>query len=108
MLEKQEGKTFSPLTQKYQHVNTMISGVFSGAIANFALHPLDCIKIRMQANERGVKRSTFVGLKESAKITKAIYFEDGWRGFYRGLSTAMIGSGTAWGLYFTMYVNFEL
>ncbi|KAG2394062.1 hypothetical protein C9374_003826 [Naegleria lovaniensis] len=94
---------FTPLQQRYKGLNTMISGVFSGAMANFVLHPLDCIKIRMQANDRGVKRTTFVGLKDSIKVTKAIYLEDGWKGYYRGLSSAMIGAGLAWGLYFTIY-----
>lgn len=71
-------------------------------MTNLLLHPLDSVKIRMQADDRGVKQLSFVGMKDFVSVVKKMHAEEGWTSFYRGLSSAMVGAGTAWGMYFMM------
>lgn len=67
------------------------------------LHPLDVVKVRFQVNDGIAKnvptyRSAFHALR-------TIHTAEGSRALYQGLTPAVVGSGTSWGLYFFFYEN---
>jgi solute carrier family 25 folate transporter 32 len=79
----------------------LIAGVASGSLTAVLLHPLDTLKVKMQVSDglvHGAARSA--SLREAAR---GIYSAEGVRGFYRGVSPALVGAAASWGLYFFFY-----
>ena len=64
------------------------------------MHPLDLIKTRYAINDGRVAVPQYQGLK-NAFVT--IFKQEGFRGYYKGLSPNAWGSGIAWGCYFLSY-----
>lgn len=81
---------------KYEH---LVAGVSGGVSATLALHPLDVIKVRLQAHDgaNADPHKSYNGLRHAFK---SIVSESGWRGLYQGVVPNIWGAGLAWGLYF--------
>mmetsp|Transcript_10676 Transcript_10676/g.21020 ORF Transcript_10676/g.21020 Transcript_10676/m.21020 type:complete len:304 (-) Transcript_10676:415-1326(-) len=94
------------------------SGLFAGFATTVALHPLDLIKTRFQVDETS-QRGTFKerlqarlrgatrAVESTILTTRQIQHEDGFRGLYRGLVPAVVGSSASWGFYFYFYEQFK-
>ena len=82
----------------------LVAGATSGIVTTALLHPFDCVKTRFQVHE-GVGKSLSVVPKYSSTLNafRTILKHEGVRALYQGVPTAMIGSGTAWGMYFMLY-----
>ncbi len=77
--------------------NALLCGSLSGSLTQITLHPLDSIKVRIQAMGRGqvVHKSSIQYLKQLPHIH--------WSSLYQGASPAIIASAISWGLYFFIY-----
>lgn len=72
-----------------------------GFATTITLHPLDCVKTRLQVNQgRGINF-----LSNFFRVVRVTYQEGGVRAFYQGLSPAVLGSVTSWSIYFACYEN---
>jgi len=71
------------------------AGCLAGLVSTAVFYPLDLIKTHIQNNveSRASLRTSF----------QSVYRTFGVRGLYSGLSVNLIGSGSAWGLYFFGY-----
>ena len=78
-----------------------ICGMCGGFATTITLHPLDCVKTRLQVNQgRGINF-----ISNFFKVVRVTYQEGGVRAFYQGLSPAVLGSVTSWSIYFACYEN---
>lgn len=70
--------------------NDLLAGVGAGALTSLLLHPLDLIKVRFQVQDGVVHshryHSVFGAMRD-------IFSREGVRGFYRGATPALWGSG---------------
>lgn len=90
----------------------LVSGFGAGVAATVVLHPIDLVKVRLQAQE-GASTSGSGGRAPHAKglpqyrgtvhALRTIVRVEGWRGLYSGLLPSAIGSSVSWGLYFFAY-----
>lgn len=81
--------------------NHMIAGGLAGSTAVLFLHPFDVIKTRLQVQDGA---SLFAPqYKNALDAARTVLRQEGWRSFYKGLTPALIGSGTAWAAYFHIY-----
>jgi len=71
------------------------AGCLAGLVSTAMFYPLDLIKTHIQNNVK-----SRVSLRTSFQ---SVYRTFGMRGLYSGLSVNLIGSGSAWGLYFFGY-----
>lgn len=70
-----------------------MEGFISGAVATLCVWPMETIRTQRQVMNKSTIKS----------CTKNIYFNQGVRGFYKGLWHEMIGKGMFYGLYFKVY-----
>lgn len=82
---------------RYEH---LIAGMSGGVSSTLILHPLDLIKIRFQVNDGSGRAPVYGGL---LKGFRSIVSRNGWTGLYQGAAPNVLGSGSAWGLYFFGY-----
>eukprot|EP00803_Ostreobium_quekettii_P009318 evm.model.scf_426.11 EVM.evm.TU.scf_426.11 scf_426:76755-83101(-) len=61
-----------------------ISGALAGAIAQLTVYPLEVLRTRLAVCQVG----TYSGLTHAAA---SMYFQEGWKSFYRGLTPSLIG-----------------
>ena len=88
----------------------LLAGVASGAVTALLLHPLDTVKVKLQVADGILHSSSSSPSSSSSRfltvrgaVREIWQSEGGVRGFYRGLSPALIGAGASWGLYFFFY-----
>ena len=94
------------------------SGLTAGVATTLTAHPLDLIKTRLQSKPPlpqrsppsrlippdSVNRSAVSVSGSSIRIAQQIYHnEGGFLGFYRGISSNLIGNSVSWALYFVWY-----
>lgn len=91
--QQQDLTAVTPQTMTSMH--HLIAGTTAGVTSTTALYPLDLIKTRYQAYDKG--KSPYASLR-MAFMT--IVRQDGWRSLYSGLGPAVLGSGVSWGGYF--------
>ena len=78
----------------------LAAGGCAGGASVLALHPLDVIKTRLQVQDGRPGSTRYPGaLGAGAGILR----QEGVRGFYGGLTPALVGSTVAWGAYFAVY-----
>ena len=87
----------------------LIAGVTGGAVAVLATHPLELVKVRFQVDD--LRKSKNASSAKSyrpiyrglADAFTAIYRAGGVRGLYGGVTPSMVGTSSAWGLYFLVF-----
>ena len=112
-------------------MSSFLAGIAGGASSTILLYPLDLIKVRMQVDEnnrRNVSSSDTKLLQERplAKIhhqpsanntanprticttVRGVIKHEGYKGLYRGLTPALIGSAASWGGFFILYEELKL
>lgn len=80
---------------------SFICGAFAGAVATTATYPLDLLRTRFaaQGNDR-----VYMNLRAAVReITR----QEGFHGFYRGLTAGVISIVPAQGIFFTSYEAFK-
>jgi len=84
-----------------------VSGLLAGFVTTVTLHPLDVIKTRFQVDEAAGRDAIWRRLTgqppDEALTSRKIHAEAGFRGLYRGVMPAIVGSSTSWGIYFLLY-----
>jgi len=108
-------------------MSSFLAGIAGGASSTILLYPLDLIKVRMQVDENN-RRSDTKLLQERplAKIQqqpsannttnprticttfRGVIKHEGYKGLYRGLTPALIGSAASWGGFFILYEELKL
>mmetsp|Transcript_7357 Transcript_7357/g.13632 ORF Transcript_7357/g.13632 Transcript_7357/m.13632 type:complete len:301 (-) Transcript_7357:5235-6137(-) len=78
---------------------TCLSTIFAGAYARLLVHPLDTIKAKLQV-QQCIATPEFTSIRNAAATTLK---NEGPRGLYRGLFTALLGSVPACMIYYTTY-----
>ena len=83
-----------------------LSGVGAGVVCTLVCSPLDVLKTRFQvqgalAREGGSAAKHPYGSMLSA--VRAVWAEEGLKGFYRGLGPALVTVPIFWGMYFPVY-----
>eukprot|EP01043_Picozoa_sp_COSAG02_P036896 COSAG02_NODE_2734_length_8135_cov_185.067446_4_plen_288_part_00 len=63
-----------------------VSGTAAGVIAGFVGHPLDTIRVRMQASQSGAAAAA-----SAFDCARDLLKKEGWRAFFKGLGPQMIG-----------------
>ena len=97
------------MTQSHFRPEHLVAGVAGGLLSVIATHPLELVKVRFQVDDlkrakNPVKAPTYrPAYKGVADAFSAIYRSRGVRGLYGGVTPSMIGSGSAWGLYFLVF-----
>ncbi|XP_075235938.1 solute carrier family 25 member 32 isoform X2 [Lycorma delicatula] len=86
---------------KYEH---LIAGVTGGVTSTLILHPLDLIKIRFAVNDGRSKIPQYNGMRSALST---ILKQEGFKGFYKGVTPNVWGSGSAWGFYFLFYSSIK-
>ncbi|KAG4301343.1 hypothetical protein PCANB_002311 [Pneumocystis canis] len=80
------------------------SGALSGVFSSVIVCPLDVIKTRLQLKlENSVIHKRVQKCYGFYDTLSKIWYENGIRGFYRGLGPLMIGYLPTWAIYFTIY-----
>ena len=82
---------------RWQH---LIAGTCGGLASTVVLHPADLIRVRYQVNDGQGRVPSYGSLRNAVR---QIAVEESWRGFYRGLTPAILGSALSWGSYFWFY-----
>jgi hypothetical protein len=77
-------------------IRNSIAGAAAGAGASFLTCPLDVVKTQLQNSTVPRYSGTLNGLL-------TIWREEGYRGWYRGLSATMLGYLPSWAIYFSVY-----
>ncbi|CAJ1364540.1 unnamed protein product [Effrenium voratum] len=81
------------------------AGAFAGALQTAFWHPLDVLKTRMQVRDGTVGSVHAYGsLRQAVQST----WQDGARGFFRGVLPNILGSSLAWGLQMPLYQQFKI
>ena len=103
-------------------MSSFLAGIAGGASSTILLYPLDLVKVRMQVDENN-RRGSFNssgketisaqqpsnGTKNNTKprtictTVRGVVKHEGYRGLYRGLTPALIGSAASWGGFFIIY-----
>eukprot|EP01138_Halocafeteria_seosinensis_P009209 gb/GECG01009411.1/.p1 GENE.gb/GECG01009411.1/~~gb/GECG01009411.1/.p1 ORF type:complete len:311 (+),score=29.47 gb/GECG01009411.1/:1-933(+) len=79
-----------------------VAGVLGGMTSTLVLHPVDLIKVRYQVH--GSSSASRSGKYKSIWQTiRTIIREETLRGMYKGVTPALMGAGSSWGLYFLFY-----
>jgi len=83
-----------------------LAGSSASAIGTICLHPLDNIKVRLQAQDNKIHagRARYNGFVDAIRQIKVA---EGWRGFYSGVGANFSGGVIAWGTYFYFYSSFK-
>ena len=83
-------------------MDNFIAGVVGGMTSTLVLHPVDLIKVRYQVH--GSSSASRSGKYKSIWQTiRTIIREETIRGMYKGVTPALMGSSSSWGLYFLFY-----
>ncbi|BHF65472.1 hypothetical protein SprV_0200848300 [Sparganum proliferum] len=93
------------LGDRFPHVRweQLIAGLAGGAASTVALHPLDLAKVRLQVNEgTGVITARPRSTRLIGTLSE-VYKARGFLGLYQGITPNLLGSASAWGLYFFIY-----
>ncbi|ODQ78974.1 hypothetical protein BABINDRAFT_50717, partial [Babjeviella inositovora NRRL Y-12698] len=92
----------------------VISGLSAGFITTLVTHPLDLIKIRLQLDSTSKThlqgfRKVYEDIRRDATKPRscAVHPSIVLKDYYRGIAPNLIGSATAWSLYFTLYKEFK-
>eukprot|EP00656_Telonema_subtile_P015584 TRINITY_DN18194_c0_g1_i1.p1 TRINITY_DN18194_c0_g1~~TRINITY_DN18194_c0_g1_i1.p1 ORF type:complete len:299 (-),score=66.55 TRINITY_DN18194_c0_g1_i1:20-916(-) len=80
----------------------LAAGTIAGGVPCSILHPLDTLKTRMQIQGQWGAASNAPKLT-MRQTALAIFTKEGPRGFYNGLTPALLGNCTSWGLYLFLY-----
>lgn len=96
-------------SQKYFRPEHLIAGVSGGLLSVLLTHPLELVKVRFQVDDlkRSSRRVSATSFRPAYKgvfnAFSTIYRSGGVRGLYGGVTPSLVGSGSAWGLYFLIY-----
>ena len=104
--ESKQASSSSKQPPQTSHLSpsSLVAGTLSGAFTHTLTHPLDSVKIRIQAAGRGQKYTGGnFGVNQTLTTTRDILRNEGVRALYQGLSSSILGSSISWGLYFFMY-----
>lgn len=102
------GGLSSALTGRHLDVWHLVAGTAGGAVSTAVLFPLDLIKTRFQVHNGHLEGDRFLRIPRYRGMLDAarrIFHTEGFRGFYQGLSPALLGASASWGLYFFFYEN---
>ncbi|PUU73654.1 mitochondrial carrier domain-containing protein [Tuber borchii] len=77
-----------------------IAGLTAGFLSTLVAHPLDLIKVRLQAVDR---ESRTPKLGATWRIARNVIANEGRGALYRGFSPNLVGNMTSWGLFFMLY-----
>ena len=109
-------------TLKSARIEHAMGGISGGVVSTLVLHPLDLIKIRFAGKNfimafiallatfltcvcstvddgKAANRPSYSNIRHAFK---SIYIQEGFRGFYKGVTPNVIGGGVSWGLYFLL------
>ncbi|XP_022187680.1 mitochondrial folate transporter/carrier [Nilaparvata lugens] len=86
---------------KYEH---LIAGITGGVTSTLILHPLDLIKIRFAVSDGRTSVPQYNGMRSALST---IMKQEGFKGFYKGVTPNVWGSGSAWGFYFLFYSSIK-
>eukprot|EP00475_Leptophrys_vorax_P033549 TRINITY_DN5292_c0_g1_i4.p1 TRINITY_DN5292_c0_g1~~TRINITY_DN5292_c0_g1_i4.p1 ORF type:complete len:393 (-),score=73.65 TRINITY_DN5292_c0_g1_i4:7-1185(-) len=92
-------------------LHQMFAGAISGACSAVATAPLDLAKTRMQveyapkvSQSAGGRKLKYNGLFMTLNTT---FKEEGFKGWFRGLGSCLLGLVPSWTIYFTCYNSFK-
>lgn len=93
----------------------LFAGFSAGVLSSGILHPIDSLKVRIQAHGRGERSISHSPLlsKVNNKLIYRIFAlfdgaamsilkSQGFGSLYRGLLPGVLGTGISWGLYFEL------
>jgi len=92
----------SPKTDDRKLIKDLIAGATAGAICGTIFQPLDVIKVNLivlPSNYHLINRSSLQNLTD---ITKMIYAQEGWRGFWLGTAPSVLRTSASCAIYFTL------
>ena len=98
--------------KKHFRAEHLVAGVTGGGLAVVLTHPLELIKVRFQVDDlRKAKKSASSSQRISYRpiyrglvdAFQSIYKSDGVRGLYGGVTPSLVGTSSAWGLYFLVF-----
>lgn len=81
-----------------------VSGAISGVFSSIIVCPLDVVKTRLQLKltNHNINKKV-IAYRGFYDTFLRIWYEEGIRGFYRGLGPLVIGYFPSWAIYFTIY-----
>jgi solute carrier family 25 folate transporter 32 len=78
-----------------------VSGMTAGGLSTLILHPIDLVKVRLQADTKHDYRSH--SFLYTFRLMSDLRSTFGMRALYQGLSANLLGSVSSWGIYFMLY-----
>ncbi|KAG0764897.1 hypothetical protein G6F24_004853 [Rhizopus arrhizus] len=87
--------------QSHENIKHSIAGAGAGIVSSIVTCPLDVAKTRLQ--NQGVVLPGEKMYKGTVGTLSRIWYEEGIRGLYRGLSPTILGYLPTWAIYFTAY-----
>ncbi|GMM30776.1 flavin adenine dinucleotide transporter [Martiniozyma asiatica (nom. inval.)] len=100
-------------TPSYSRTAEAVAGFTAGLTTTLVAHPLDFIKLRMQLDTTSRSqwqaiKSVFTNVKDISRSSNGkLQIKNFTHNIYRGLGPNIIGSTTAWGMYFTFYRQYK-
>jgi len=100
------GHTSSPASglQQHHHLIRAVAGSAAGAAAAIATFPLDLVKTRLQVQIPGAHEVVYRGVLGTLRTTLK---QEGYRGWFKGLGSTLLGIVPNWAIYFSAYGFFQ-
>ncbi|KAN0026593.1 hypothetical protein ACTFIV_007582 [Dictyostelium citrinum] len=98
----------------------LLAGTLAGVSSCILFYPLECIEAKLQVQSSSTAvAATILGLKKNGgnsggsslqttptgpiAMAKSILRNEGFKGFYQGVSPTVLGNAVNWGVYFSVY-----
>lgn len=80
-------------------------GASSGAISATVVYPINLLRTRLQAQGTILHKPTYTGI---ADVTKKTFQNEGWRGFFKGVTPNLLKVAPAVSISYVVYENSKL
>ncbi|KAM9996763.1 hypothetical protein ACTFIZ_001714 [Dictyostelium cf. discoideum] len=96
----------------------LLAGTLAGVSSCIIFYPLECVEAKLQVQSSSTAvAATMLGLKKNGgsssishqtpsgpiAMAKSILRNEGFKGFYQGVSPTILGNAVNWGVYFSIY-----
>lgn len=99
--------TTSSPKDKQKTSKDFVAGALAGAICGMIFQPLDVVKVNLIVLPNGYEVKNRTSFQNISDISKMIYKQEGWRGFWMGTTPSVIRTSASCAIYFMLLRLFE-
>lgn len=88
-------------------IKDLIAGATAGAVCGTIFQPLDVIKVNLIVLPNSYNLTNRNSVQHLTDITKMIYAQEGWKGFWLGITPSVIRTSASCAIYFSLLRSFN-